>query len=50
MMPPKRPFLFVNDQAGIIETAMDYKTWTDPEDPEAIRELFKVFIQEVEVF
>ena len=42
--------LFVNDQAGIIETAMDYKTWTDPEDPEAIRELFKVFIQKVEVF
>ena len=42
--------LFVNDQAGIIETALDYKTWTDPEDPEAIRELFKIFIQRVEVF
>ena len=42
--------LFVNDQAGIIETAMDYKTWTDPQDPEAIRELFKVFTQKVEVF
>ena len=42
--------LFVNDQAGIIETALDYKTWTDPEDPEAIRELFQIFIQRVEVF
>ena len=42
--------LFVNDQAGIIETAMDYKTWTDPQDPEAIRELFKLFTQKVEVF
>ena len=42
--------LFVNDQAGIIETAMDYKTWIDPEDPDAVRELFKVFIQKVEVF
>ncbi len=42
--------LFVNDQAGIIETAMDYKTWTDPEDPESLRQLFQVFIQQVEVF
>ncbi len=42
--------LFVNDQAGIIETAMDYKTWIDPEDPEAVRELFKVFVHRVEVF
>lgn len=42
--------LFVNDQAGIIETAMDYKTWTDPQDPEAIRELFKIFTRKVEVF
>ena len=43
-------FLFVNDPAGIIETAMDHKTWVDPKDPEAIRELFKVFIQKVVVF
>ena len=42
--------LFVNDQAGIIETALDYKTWIDPEDTEAVRELFKVFVQEVQVF
>ena len=42
--------LFVNDQDGIIQTALDYKTWTDPEDPEAIRELFQIFIQRVEVF
>ena len=42
--------LFVNDQAGIIETALAYKTWIDPEDPEAVRELFQVFIQKVEVF
>ena len=33
--------LFVNDQAGIIEMALDYKTWTHPEDPEAIRELLE---------
>ena len=42
--------LFVNDQAGIIETAMDYKTWLDPEDPEAVKEFFKIFIEKVEVF
>ena len=42
--------LFVTDQAGIIETALDYKTWIDPEDTEAVRELFKVFVQEVQVF
>ena len=42
--------LFVNDQAGIIETALDYKTWTDPEDPKAVREFLKIFIKKVEVF
>ncbi len=42
--------LFVNDQAGIIETAMDYKTWTNPEDTDAVRDLFQIFIQRVEVF
>lgn len=42
--------LFVNDQAGIIETALAYKTWINPEDPEAVRQLFKVFVQKVEVF
>ena len=42
--------LFVNDQAGIIQTALDYKTWTDPEDLDAIREFLKIFIEKVEVF
>ena len=42
-------FLFVNDRDGIIETAMDLKTYTDPEDPEAIRELVGLFIERVEV-
>ena len=42
--------LFVNNQAGIIETALDYKTWTNPEDPEAVREFMKIFIEKVEVF
>ena len=42
--------LFVNDPAGIIETALDYKTWTDPEDPEAIKEFLRIFIEKVEVF
>ena len=31
--------LFVNDKAGIIETALNQKTFTDPADPGAIREL-----------
>ena len=42
--------LFVNDQEGIIETALDYMTWTDPKDPEAVREFLKIFIKKVEVF
>ena len=42
--------LFVNDKAGIIETALNYKTFTDPADPEAIRELMEIFIERVEVF
>ncbi len=41
---------FVNDPAGIIETALDYKTWTNPEDPEAIKEFLQIFIEKVEVF
>ena len=42
-------FLFVNNRDGIIETAMNLKTYTDPEDPKAIRELFGLFIKRVEV-
>ena len=42
--------LFVTDPAGIIQTVMDYKTWLDPEDPEAVKEFFKIFIEKVEVF
>jgi site-specific DNA recombinase len=42
-------FLFVNDRDGIIETAMNLKTYTNPEDPEAIRELIGLFIERVEV-
>ena len=42
--------LFVNDQEGIIETALDYMTWTDHKDPEAVREFLKIFIKKVEVF
>ena len=42
--------LFVTDPAGIIQTVMDYKTWLDPEDPEAVKEFLKIFIEKVEVF
>ena len=42
--------LFMNDRDGIIETALDLKTYTDPEDLEAIRELMHIFIERVEVF
>lgn len=42
--------LFVNDKDGIIETAMDKKTYAEPADPEAIRELLHIFIHEVTVF
>ena len=42
--------LFVTDKDGIIETAMDLKTYAEPADPEAIRELFHIFIDKVEVF
>ena len=46
----KEALLFLNDREGIIETALDLKTLTDPEDPEAIRELFQIFIERVEIF
>ena len=42
--------LFVNDKAGIIETILDYKTFTDPADPEAVREFFNLFVDRVEIF
>ena len=42
--------LFVNDREGIIETALNLKTLTDPEDPEAIRELLHIFIERVDLF
>ena len=42
--------IFVNNRAGIIETAMNLKTYTDPEDLEAQRELMHLFIERVEVF
>ena len=42
--------LFVNNKEGIIETALSRKTLTNPEDPEAIRELLNIFIERVELF
>ena len=42
--------IFVSNRAGIIETAMNLKTYTDPEDLEAQRELMHLFIERVEVF
>ena len=42
--------LFVNDREGIIQTALNRKTYTSPDDPEAIRQLMKIFIDRVEVF
>ena len=42
--------LFVNQKEGIIETALSQKTLTNPEDPEAIRELLNIFIERVELF
>ena len=46
----EQTLLFVNDREGVIETALNLKTYTDPEDPEAIRELMQVFIDRVELF
>ena len=43
-------FLFVNDRDGIIETALNLKTFTDPEDLEAVRDLMHIFIETVDVF
>ena len=42
--------LFVNNKEGIIETALSRKTLTEPEDPEAIRELLNIFIERVYLF
>ena len=42
--------IFINNPEGIIETAMNLKTFTDPEDLEAVRELLHIFIERVEVF
>ena len=42
--------LFVNNKEGIIETALNRKTLTDPADPAAVRELLHIFIERVEVF
>ena len=42
--------LFVNDKNGIIETALSLKTFTDPADPDAVRELMKIFIKKVAIF
>ena len=42
--------IFVNDRDGIIETALNLKTYTDPADLEAMRELMYVFIEQVEIF
>ena len=46
----KEARIFVNNREGIIETAMNLKTFTDPEDLEAVRELLHIFIERVEVF
>ena len=40
----------MNDREGIIETALNRKTFTDPDYPEAIRQLMQIFIDRVEVF
>ena len=42
--------LYVNDREGIIETVMSRKMFTDPEDPEAVRDLIDIFIERVELF
>ena len=41
--------LFVNNPEGIIETALDLNTYTNPEDLEAVRELIDLFIDRVEL-
>ena len=42
--------LFVNNRDGIIETAMNLKTYTDPENLDAVRQLINLFVEKVEVF
>ena len=42
--------LFVNNREGVIETVLNLKIYTDPEDPEAIRELMRLFIDRVDLF
>ena len=42
--------LFLTDPQGIIDTLMDYKTYTESEDPEAVRDFALTFIQRIEVF
>ena len=46
----KEALLFVNDRDGIIETALSLKTYTNPADLEAVRELIHIFIERVELF
>ena len=46
----EQTLLFVNNRKQVIETVLDLKTYTDPEDPAAIRELMKLFIDRVDLF
>ncbi len=42
--------LFVNNRDGIIETAMNLKTYMDPENLEEVRQFINLFVEKVEVF
>ena len=42
--------LFVNNKEGIIATALDRKTFTDPDNLDEVREFMHIFINRVEIF
>ena len=46
----KEAELFIKDPKGIIATLLDYKTYTESEDPKSVKELAKLFIERIEVF
>ena len=46
----KEAELFITDPQGTVETLLDYKTYTESEEPQAVRELAKLFIKRIEVF
>ena len=41
---------FLTDPQGLIDTLLDYKTYTESEEPDAVRDLALTFIQRIEVF